>query len=56
MGRKADREAEQAYDAATVAILRALERKGKDREVLQHLSLQEQEVVFAAEARHMRRR
>lgn len=45
----------QISDAATVALLRALERHGHDRAVLSHLSEREQAAVFAAENRNRNR-
>ncbi|MFC7246054.1 hypothetical protein ACFQO7_26555 [Catellatospora aurea] len=42
---------QHAADAATVALLRALERHGHDRAVLADMSERDQAAVFAAEAR-----
>lgn len=42
---------ELAYAAATVALLRRLEQRGIDREVLADMTNQEQAAVFAAESR-----
>ncbi|MFC7756707.1 hypothetical protein ACFQY4_46115 [Catellatospora bangladeshensis] len=47
---------QQISDAATVALLRALERHGHDRAVLSGLSEREQAAVFAAEQRVRARR
>ncbi|MEV4417776.1 hypothetical protein [Catellatospora sp. NPDC049609] len=47
---------QQVNDAATVALLRALERNGHDRAVMSHLSERDQAAVYAAEARNRKSR
>jgi hypothetical protein len=48
-------EDQDAYDAATVAILRATDRKGLQRELLSGLTPEQQREVFAAEKRFLDR-
>lgn len=47
---------QRAADAATVALLRRLERAGVDRTVLADMPDRDQAAVFAAEARNRNRR
>lgn len=57
MAKKRNQEdTDQAYmDAAAVAVLRAVERKGLDRELLSGMTPAELDEVFAAEKRFMDR-
>ena len=47
---------QQITDAATVALLRRLEKAGVDRAVLADMTDRDRDAVFAAEARHPNRR
>lgn len=51
-GREGEYSDEQVADAAVVAVLRMLERRGVDREVLSEMTDSAQAAVWAAEARN----